>query len=42
MRGFGVKSIHIAAYFAFAACSESGCSEIQLESAQKKKRSKEQ
>jgi hypothetical protein len=31
MGEFGVKSIYVAAYFAFAACSESGCGEIQLE-----------
>jgi hypothetical protein len=30
MGGFGGTSIYMAAYLAFAACSESGCGEIQL------------
>jgi hypothetical protein len=29
------KSIYMAAYFAFAACSKSGCREIQLDNAYK-------
>jgi hypothetical protein len=35
MGGFGVKSIYMAAYFAFAAYRESRCREIQLDSAYK-------
>jgi hypothetical protein len=35
MRGFGGKSIYMASYLAFAACSESGCWEIQLNNTHK-------
>jgi hypothetical protein len=35
MGGFGGKSMHMTAYFAFAACSKSRWGEIQLKNAQK-------